>query len=267
MGPLRRDELPVETWPLLVAYAVLAVGEPADTNPHQPQQWMRPVFERAPTGLPQPPSDWVVQAAADTYLHLYQRQPPRRRGPDPRWVDGLTQARGRLVQPRPPDPASASDSSSTGSPTSAGPTSTVVPPIPSGRGGIAGQARPAVTRHPAPTREPAHRAHPPPPDAAKNWRQVKEEAHRAIVLATYRAQHLAVEITNSPCKDQHRLWTATEAAITGLRPGPERDDLASPALTLCRQCLQQVACAQLAEDNHYTGIAAGRVYRNGKAQP
>jgi len=78
------------------------------------------------------------------------------------------------------------------------------------------------------------------------------------------ARDAAWSLADGSCKDltvEWSRWEATHAA--SLTAAARQAALVEPA-ALCAACPIASACADLAELSGYTGIAAGRGYRNGR---
>jgi hypothetical protein len=85
----------------------------------------------------------------------------------------------------------------------------------------------------------------------------------------FRARQLTVQITDAACKGTGQWWSEQEANHCDATTPTAAVEAASPALALCARCpkIDQAFCAERAELDDYTGLAAGAVYLNGRALP
>jgi hypothetical protein len=81
------------------------------------------------------------------------------------------------------------------------------------------------------------------------------------------ARDATARIRPAACKEQSRLWTAAEAAHEAASTAGEAELAAAPALQFCADCPVMGVCAQWAEVDEYTGLAAGQAWVNGKPRP
>lgn len=84
------------------------------------------------------------------------------------------------------------------------------------------------------------------------------------ISRTFLARILAAQITDAACGDQGQWWSEQEAAHAAATRAAAAGEASAPALALCADCPARSACAELAELNRYTGLAAGTVYVNGE---
>jgi hypothetical protein len=89
------------------------------------------------------------------------------------------------------------------------------------------------------------------------------------VSKAFLARQLTLAITHAACKGKGEWWSEHEADHSAATTPPAAVEAAGPALDLCSRCpkIDQVLCAERAELDDYTGLAAGAVYLNGRALP
>ena len=73
-------------------------------------------------------------------------------------------------------------------------------------------------------------------------------------------------LADGACKDLTSQWTAWENTYAAAPTTAARAAALTDAATLCDGCPVQAECADLADLSGYTGIAAGRGYRNGRPE-
>lgn len=90
-----------------------------------------------------------------------------------------------------------------------------------------------------------------------------------MVKATYdaEAQDAAAALADAECKGRGAQWTAAEAAFREARKATDAEAIAWEVLTLCATCPVARQCAEWAEIDNYTGLAAGSIYYQGEARP
>ncbi len=76
------------------------------------------------------------------------------------------------------------------------------------------------------------------------------------------ARDAAWTLADGACKDLTSQWTAWENTYAAAPTTAARAAALTDAATLCDGCPVQAECADLADLSGYTGIAAGRGYRN-----
>ena len=81
------------------------------------------------------------------------------------------------------------------------------------------------------------------------------------------ARQLAAAITEAVCEGQGLLWGQWEAAHAAAATSAAAEAAAAPAMALCAGCPETVRCANRAEVDRYTGLAAGAAYVNGARKP
>lgn len=80
------------------------------------------------------------------------------------------------------------------------------------------------------------------------------------------ARDAAWTLADGACKDLTSQWTAWENTYAAAPTTAARAAALTDAATLCDGCPVQAECADLADLSGYTGIAAGRGYRNGRPE-
>lgn len=80
------------------------------------------------------------------------------------------------------------------------------------------------------------------------------------------AQHLSASITDAACRELGSWWSTQEAAYTRARTGADISRIASAVTAICDSCplATRRACAELAEVDHYSGLADGALYLAGR---
>lgn len=78
------------------------------------------------------------------------------------------------------------------------------------------------------------------------------------------ARDAAWTLADGTCKDLTAQWTAWEQAYATAPTVAARLAALTEPAAACAGCTISVECADLAELSGYTGIAAGRGYRNGR---
>lgn len=87
-----------------------------------------------------------------------------------------------------------------------------------------------------------------------------------VVLA--RQLHEAiVRDGRAACGGLGEWWSEQEAAHAAAASGQASAVAAAPAMRLCGECPEISRCAERAELDSYTGLAAGAAYCNGRAKP
>ena len=81
------------------------------------------------------------------------------------------------------------------------------------------------------------------------------------------ARQLAAAITEAACEKQGSAWSDWEVAHASANTPPQAEAAAAPAMALCGGCPETDRCAQRAELDSYTGLAAGAAYLNGVRKP
>ena len=80
------------------------------------------------------------------------------------------------------------------------------------------------------------------------------------------AQHLSASITDAACRELGSWWSTQEAAYARARTGADISRIAAAVTAICDSCplTTRRACAELAEVDHYSGLAAGALYLAGR---
>lgn len=81
------------------------------------------------------------------------------------------------------------------------------------------------------------------------------------------ARDAAARLDPAACREQQGLWDAQERAHETAATAAEAAHAATLALALCDGCPVSGWCAQWAEIDEYTGLAAGGAWVNGKPRP
>ena len=81
------------------------------------------------------------------------------------------------------------------------------------------------------------------------------------------ARQLAAAITDAACEEQGSAWSGWEVAHASASTPVAAAAAADAAMTLCSGCPETERCAQRAELDSYTGLAAGAAYLNGVRKP
>lgn len=81
------------------------------------------------------------------------------------------------------------------------------------------------------------------------------------------AKQMAAAITEASCEEQGRAWSDWEAAHAAASSPTQATAAAADAMALCAGCPETDRCAQRAELDSYTGLAAGAAYLNGVRKP
>lgn len=79
-----------------------------------------------------------------------------------------------------------------------------------------------------------------------------------------RARRIAAAITDTACGGLGEWWSSREGLLRRANTATEIADAIRPALDLCHHCPAWEACADLAEADRYSGIAAGGVFTRGR---
>lgn len=90
----------------------------------------------------------------------------------------------------------------------------------------------------------------------------KSRTINTVVLA----RNAAAGLRRAACKDQGSLWNEVEADVEGASTRAAEHRAAEPAFRVCDDCPMIAACERWAGMDRYTGVAAGQVWRNGKAR-
>jgi hypothetical protein len=80
------------------------------------------------------------------------------------------------------------------------------------------------------------------------------------------ARQLAAAIESAQCDGMGHWWSEREAEHAAAVTGAEARGAAAEALELCGRCPERSRCAELAQVDQYTGLAAGAWYLNGTAK-
>ena len=85
------------------------------------------------------------------------------------------------------------------------------------------------------------------------------------ISRAFLARQLTAAIKHPACKDLGMWWSEQEAAHAVATTTASAAAAAWPALSLCDECplVDRMLCAERAELDDYTGLAAGAVYQNG----
>ena len=81
------------------------------------------------------------------------------------------------------------------------------------------------------------------------------------------ARAAAARLDGAACREQGELWAAQEAAHKSAEGQPAAAAAAAPLLALCARCPVVPLCAQWAQVDAYTGVAAGQAWVDGVAKP
>jgi len=84
------------------------------------------------------------------------------------------------------------------------------------------------------------------------------------------AQHLATTIAaedRAECRSRGKWWSEREGAHAAAGSRLEAAAAAAPAVALCARCPVMGRCAELAQVDSYTGLAAGAAYIGGQPGP
>jgi len=87
------------------------------------------------------------------------------------------------------------------------------------------------------------------------------------ISATSLARQLTAAITDPACDGQGKWWSEQETTHAQATTSAAAAAAAVPAMMLCAVCPEQQRCAQRAELDRYTGLAAGAAYCNGNRKP
>ncbi len=83
-----------------------------------------------------------------------------------------------------------------------------------------------------------------------------------------RAQELAVHLAwNGACREDRQLWGVAERDHASATTKWTARVAAAPAVELCAGCPVLTVCANWAETDRYTGLAAGTAWIDGKRRP
>lgn len=77
------------------------------------------------------------------------------------------------------------------------------------------------------------------------------------------AQQLTHELADAECRGQGDWWSEQEAGVEHASTAGDAATGARAAIAVCEYCPVWLVCAERAELDHYHGIAAGAIYRNG----
>ena len=93
----------------------------------------------------------------------------------------------------------------------------------------------------------------------------KLQGKNRVVLARAAA---AVLVEEAACRPDRQLWDRQEKLHAAARTCEAARAAAEPLVEICATCPHQAGrCAEWAEVDQYTGIAAGRAWVNGKERP
>ena len=81
------------------------------------------------------------------------------------------------------------------------------------------------------------------------------------------ARQLAAAIAEAACEEQGAAWSGWEVAHASASTPSQAEAAAAAAMALCGGCPETDRCAQRAELDSYTGLAAGAAYLNGIRKP
>ncbi len=78
------------------------------------------------------------------------------------------------------------------------------------------------------------------------------------------ARQITAQIVDAACDGMGEQWSAWEAAHAAAQTNTDKAAAAAPALALCRGgCPELAPCAERAEVDSYTGLAAGDAWTDG----
>lgn len=81
------------------------------------------------------------------------------------------------------------------------------------------------------------------------------------------ARQLAAAIQDAQCKGMSRQWTDWELAHADATTSAQAQRAAAPAVAVCAGCPEAQRCAERAELDRYSGLAAGGAWVNGVPKP
>ena len=81
------------------------------------------------------------------------------------------------------------------------------------------------------------------------------------------ARQLAAAIIDAACEEQGSAWSGWEVEHASASTPTQAAAAAAEAMALCGVCAETDRCAQRAELDSYTGLAAGAAYLNGVRKP
>jgi adenine-specific DNA glycosylase len=89
---------------------------------------------------------------------------------------------------------------------------------------------------------------------------------RPISLRVIARHYAAERQLGARCKSETRLWNQAEAGWRDASTHDEAATAAAPAFALCGVCPLVSSCAEWAQTDRYTGLAAGMSWNRGKAR-